>query len=162
MQIVPEIVDVDPVELAVVRKTVAMDEIEAFYDSAFPLLVSSIEQSGRTIAGPAYGLTFSMPSETPDGMVMDMGAAFPVDAPFPDTDQVFGMRTPGGQIARHLHQGSYDLLPESYAAVFSWIDEQGLTPGEFAWEVYVTQPTPDADPDSLLTEIVVPLSVAHM
>ncbi|MGW8812896.1 GyrI-like domain-containing protein [Gordonia terrae] len=162
MQIGPEIVDVDPVELAVVRKTVAMDEIEAFYDSAFPLLVSSIEQSGRTIAGPAYGLTFSMPSETPDGMVMDMGPRSPSMRRSPTQIRCSGCGLRGGQIARHLHQGSYDLLSELYAAVFSWIDEQGLTPGEFAWEVYVTQPTPDADPDSLLTEIVVPLSVAHM
>ncbi|MFW0792998.1 GyrI-like domain-containing protein [Gordonia sp. CPCC 205515] len=158
MDIIPEVIELESVELAVVRKTVVMEQIPNFYDEAFPLLLSAIEQSEREVAGPAYGLTFSMPTQTADGMAMDMGAAFPVDAAFPDTDSVVGMRTPGGKVARHVHRGSYDLLPEVYAAVFAWIGEQGLTPGEFAWEVYVTEPTPDADPDSMVTEVVVPVT----
>lgn len=152
MEIVPELIDLDPADLVVIRDEVPLAELPAFYDASFSRLPDAIAAAGRRITGPARGITYAMPGET-----VEIGAAFPIDGDFPAADGVTGERSPGGRAARYTHRGSYDLLPQVYAAVFDWIDRQGLHPGALCWENYVTEPTPEMDPADLITEVVVPL-----
>jgi effector-binding domain-containing protein len=46
---------------------------------------------------------------------------------------------------------AFDGLGETWGRLQAWIREQDLTPGEALWEVYLTEPRPDMDPDELRT-----------
>jgi len=64
---------------------------------------------------------------------------------------------PGGRAAQILHVGTYDAMEQTYGRLMSWMGEQGLRPGGVMWEVYLSEPTPDA-PESWQTLIVWPLA----
>ena len=52
-----------------------------------------------------------------------------------------------------VHAGSFDTLSSAWERLGSWINDQGLTPTQVYWEVYLTEPTPDMDPADLRTEL---------
>lgn len=149
----PQVVTIDPVELAVVREVVPMPALAEFYDRAYAALATSIQAQGRRAVGPAYGLTFSMPTDT-----IDVAAGFPVDAPVAEDGVVSPLSTPSGRAVRHEHLGSYDGLGEAWGRLFAWVEARGLTPGPLMWEVYVTEPSPDADPAAMVTELTLVLA----
>ncbi len=149
----PQVVEIEPVDLAVIREVVPMDAMAAFYDRSYAALAEAVPRQGRRLVGPAYGVTFSMPTDT-----IDLAAGFPVDQPVTADGVVSPLTLPGGRAARYSHRGSYDGLGDAYGRLFAWIDGQGLTPGPLMWEVYVTEPSPEADPDSMVTELTVTLA----
>jgi AraC family transcriptional regulator len=55
------------------------------------------------------------------------------------------------------HSPYYDGLNEANAAVYAWIQEQGLVVAGPPWEVYVTDPGEVPDPQDWRTEIFWPV-----
>lgn len=149
----PQVVPVDPVDLAVVREVVPIVDMAGFYDRAYATLAAAVAQQGRRVTGPAYGVTFSMPTDT-----IDVAAGFPVDAPVVDDGVVSPLTTPGGRAATAEHHGGYDGLGDAWGRLFAWVEAQGLQPGPLMWEVYVTEPSAGADPADMVTELVLTLA----
>jgi effector-binding domain-containing protein len=149
----PELVTVQPVTTAVVRGTISAEEVADFFDRSFSVLGEAMAAQGVTATGPAFGLYRGIPDET-----MDLEVGFPTDRAIePDGAAEAGER-PGGRVARLLYAGSFDGLSEAWQRLGGWIAEQGLTPGETYWEVYVTEPSPEMDPAALRTELNWPVS----
>lgn len=151
----PQITSVDAEQLALIRATVPFDALRGFYDDAFGKLPAAIASSGLAITGPPRGLTFGLPTDT-----IDVGVGFPVDGVVEVTDDVAPFQTPGGRAVTYDHRGNYDYLSDVYAELFAWIADHSLVRGDVVWEIYLTQPTPDADPEDMITQIVVPVSDA--
>ena len=149
----PELVTVRPVTTAVVRGTISSEEVTDFFDRSFGVLGGALAAQGVTPTGPAYALYRRVPDET-----MDLEVGFPVDRAIePDGAAEAGER-PGGQVARLVYAGSFDGLTDAWQRLGRWIGEQGLTPGEPFWEVYLTEPSPDMDPADLRTELNWPVA----
>jgi effector-binding domain-containing protein len=144
----PQLVTADAVTTAVIRRTVPMAELGGFYDEAFRTLVETLTRQGIAPAGPAFGLYHGAPTDRAD-VEAGFATAGPVEA---DGDVVAGS-LPAGRVARLVHRGAYDTLVGSWERLHSWVVSQGLQPGPLMWELYVTEPTPDADPAALLTEL---------
>jgi len=148
----PELVTVEAVPTAVVRGDVPADELPAFFDGAFQRLPRTLAGQGVQPRSAAFGLYHRPPSAT-----VDVEVGFVVDRPVrPDGDVAPGS-LPGGRVARLVHVGGFDGLGSSWERLFAWVQEQGLTPGEVFWEVYLTQPAPDMDPAELRTELHLPV-----
>lgn len=144
----PVIVEVEPVTAAVVRGTVPVAELPAFFDRSFSALAQAVQAQGLAITGPAYARYFGPPAEQ-----ADLEVGFPVAvAVEPDGDVQPGT-LPGGRVARVEHHGSFDDLGSSWGTLASWIAAQGERPSATLWEVYVTEPSPDMDPADLVTEL---------
>jgi effector-binding domain-containing protein len=144
----PELVDVEAATTAVIGAVVAMDELVGFFDRSFPRLASVISEQGVAIESPAFALYHGPPAE-----MVDLEVGFVTDRPVqPDGDVRVGS-LPGGRVARLVHEGGYDQLGASWERLRSWIDARGLVPGDALWELYVTEPSPDMDPDRLRTEL---------
>lgn len=149
----PELVTVEPATTAVVRGLISAKEVTDFFDRSFSVLAEALAAQGVSPAGPAFGLYRGIPDET-----MDLEVGFPTDRPIePDGSAEAGQR-PGGRVARVVHAGSFDGLSEAWQRLGAWIAEQGLTPGETYWEVYLTEPSPEMDPADLRTELNWPVS----
>ena len=150
---VPELVTVAPTTTAVVRGTVSAEEITDFFDRSFSVLGEAIAAQGVTPTGPAFGLYRGIPDET-----VDLEVGFPTNWAIEPDGAAEPGGLPGGQVARVVHAGSFDGLAGAWQGLGAWIAEQGLTPAEAYWEVYVTEPSPDMDPAELRTELNWPVS----
>jgi len=144
----PEIVEVALVPAAVVRDVVEMSTIGDFFDQSFGQILATLVAEGIEPTGPAFALYHGPPTTT-----ADLEVGFPVDRVIGAVEPVEPGSTPAGRVARLTHIGPYDQLGPSWERLGSWIAAQGETPAGDLWEVYVTQPTPDVDPATLLTEL---------
>jgi len=132
------------------RRIVPAKDISSFFDMAYTAVVQEIQKQGGSIAGPAYARYFSIPGET-----FDLEAGFPTVQAITATADLVVDALPAGRAARAVHFGSYDGLPEAWQQLDSWIQQRGLTRTGPMWEVYVTMPTPDADPADMRTDLFV-------
>lgn len=143
----PEIVDHVQTPTATVRGTVSMAELRDFYDGAFGRVAAALERQEVTPTS-AFGLYLS-----PPGDQFELEVGFVVDGPIEPDGDVVPSALPGGRAARLTHLGSYDGLGGAWEQLMTWVGEQGLAPTGPMWEVYVTEPTPDADPGSMRTDL---------
>ena len=144
----PELIEADEVVTAVVADVVEMSNMPAFFDQAFTTLAKVLETQAVHPVGPAFARHRRPVTDT-----ADLEVGFPTDRLVTTDGDVRPGSLPGGQIARYVHDGSFDGLPTAWARLESWIADQGLAPGDGMWEVYVTEPTPDMDPAGLRTEL---------
>lgn len=93
-----------------------------------------------------------------DLYVFDFLVGLPVDEPVEDAGRVSAGRLPAARVARTVHPGSYDGLPDAWARLEAWIEEDGHTPGPDAWERYVVDPGSVPDPSAWRTELSRPLA----
>ncbi|QEE61819.1 GyrI-like domain-containing protein [Salinibacterium sp. dk2585] len=147
------IVTLEPTTVAVRRETVEMAKIRDYFDSVYQDVAAVIGQQDARFAGPAIALYRGMPSET-----VDVAAGFPTQRPVESANGVAAEQLPTGLAARHIHRGPYDGLADAYGALLAWMERHDHTPGELYWEVYVTEPTPGARPEDMVTEIVWPIA----
>ena len=152
-QSIPELVTVVPTTAAVVRGTVAAEEITDFFDRSFSVLGEAIAAQGVSPTGPAFGLYRGIPDET-----VDVAVGFPTDRPIEPDGAAEAGELPGGRVARVVYAGGFDGLGEAWQRLGAWIADQGLAPSETYWEVYLTEPNPEMDPADLRTELNWPVS----
>jgi effector-binding domain-containing protein len=144
----PELTDVAEVTTAVVADVVEMSHMSAFFDQAFSTLAHVLASQGIEPIGPAFALHRRPVTDT-----ADLEVGFPTQRPVLADGPVHSGSLPAGPVARFVHHGSFDGLPGAWQRLESWIGEQGLTPGDAMWEVYLTEPSPDMDPADLQTEL---------
>lgn len=149
----PDVVTLEPVRVALVREAVPLEALRDFYDRAFGAVLAALERQGLAPTGPALGVYFSMPTET-----VDLGAGFPIDGEIVPGNGVTGVTLPGGPAVQVEHRGSYEDLSATYTRLQQWVHDSGHAMGDLMWETYVTEPTPDADPDEMVTIITWPLA----
>lgn len=151
----PEILDLAPVTAAAIDGEVALSDLPNFFDQSFGTLVSTLATAGVKITGAPFGYYPVMPGET-----ATLAVGFPTDVLIAAVDPVHSLELTGGRIARGEHHGSYDTLGESWGALMAWVTSQGEAPRGDFWEVYTTEPGPDKDPATYVTELYLPLAAS--
>ncbi|WP_068400334.1 GyrI-like domain-containing protein [Kribbia dieselivorans] len=145
-----QIVTIEPVTVAVVRKTVPMNQLGDFYSSTFQAVVAAAEAQGIALTGAPFGKYEGMPTDT-----ADITAGFPTASPLADAGDVHADTLPGGRVIRALHRGHYDTLADTYNAIWQWCQAEGHHPSDVMWENYVNDPQ---DPNDAEVEIIWPLA----
>lgn len=135
---------------------VAPDGMPAIFDETFTALVPALAEAGVQIAGPAISLHHRMP-----GATMTFEAGFPVAAPLDGQLEAGGITflpssMPATQVATVSHLGGYDGLGDAWGRLMQQVAADGHQPALPFWEVYVTEPSPDMDPATLRTDLVLP------
>lgn len=144
----PELTDVPDTTTAVIRGVVPMTQIADFFDRSFSELAETLDRRGIAPTGPGFARYAGPPAET-----ADLEVGFPVDGSVETEGAVVASSLPAGRVAHVVHVGGYERLGETWGRLAGWVAEQGLTPGDDLWEVYVTEPTPEMDPADLRTEL---------
>jgi len=135
-------------EVAAVRREVPMEQIPEFYDSSFPKLFAALQAAGQTPSAAPMGVSYGQPQGT-----LDLAVAVPVTEKFSDAGEVVGLTLPSARTALLTVRGDYNQLPAAYDYLRNWVTDQGLEPAGWAWEQYLTEPAPDADPQDNVTLI---------
>jgi effector-binding domain-containing protein len=142
---------------AVVRETVPMNALRDFFGRAFRAVTGAVQQQHVQLAGPPFALYRGMPTD-----VVDVEAGFPVAAPITRAGGgptgVTAGSLPAGQAFEAMHIGPYDGLPQTYGAILSRMQAEGVTPGHAMWEYYLSDPGAEPDPSKWKTLVVWPVA----
>lgn len=132
-----------------------MADMATAFDSTFTALFPALGAQNVQPAGPGFSLHTRMPSDT-----VDFEIGLPVDRPVTATVStesgvtLRASRLPAGRVAIVSHLGSYDGLGEAWGAFMQAVGDAGHEPALPFWEIYVTEPSPEADPESMRTDLV--------
>lgn len=137
-QFEPEVNQLAPQPVALVRGRVALTEIGGFIGSAFETVAAAARGAGVELAGPPLCAYHSI-----EHGIADVGAGFPVSRPL-EANGIESSELPGGRAVQTTHIGHYDELGPVYERLMDWMQEHGLRPGPLAWESYLNEPGPDA------------------
>jgi effector-binding domain-containing protein len=144
----PEVVTLEPANTVVIPGTVPMSEATDFFDRSFRTLAETMAARSIAPSSPAFALYHGPPAET-----ADLEVGFVVDQEIEPSGDVLPSSLPGGRAARVIHAGPFDQLGSSWEGLREWIGAEGLKAGRVIWEVYLTEPSPDMDPQDLRTEL---------
>lgn len=128
-------------------------------DGAVSALFPAMEAQGLHPVGPVFTLYERMP-----GVNATFEVGVPVDRPLttpvttPSGASLHGSVLPGGPIATVSHVGSYGRLGEAWGVFLEKVESAHRKAGLPFWEIYLTEPTPEADPESMRTELVIVLA----
>lgn len=155
----PTIIDAPEWQTIVARTDDAsMSRIRELMDSGFAAVGHALSQEGLRPAGAAFARYSSDPSHEPFVLELGYPLAEALDEPVHiDDTVVIPSSLPAGRVATVSHVGAYERLGESWSALHTWVEQQGHARESAFWEVYVTEPTPDADPESMRTDLFLPL-----
>lgn len=109
-------------------------------------------------AGPVLAIYYDAGYRQCD---LDAEVAIPVNESLPDGDHVKCRELPGvPAMASIVHQGRYETTGTAYGALMKWSESSGNAFSAPLREIYLYEPGPDDDPDSLMIEIQFPLENA--
>lgn len=153
-----EIVESPETPTAIVwGESVPHSQITTFYDHAFAAVFASLQKAGLRPTGPAYALYTAMgEGEDPH---FDLEVGVPVDRAVdgsievPEHETVFGSELPACTAAKYRYIGPYEGLGQAWEEFKAGMTQRGLSAGQPCWEVYVTEPSPEADPAAMITDL---------
>ena len=148
----PQIVQTEAQSTAMIHLTIPRAEIQNQMGPAIEEVLAALSAQGVTPAGPLYAHHLRM---DPDGFDFQVG--FPVAEDVTPAGRVRPGQLPARRVARTVYHGDYAGLAGAWGEFDSWINNAGLLPAEDLWEVYLTGPEADPDPDRWATELNRPL-----
>ncbi|MGO1973715.1 MAG: GyrI-like domain-containing protein [Propionibacteriaceae bacterium] len=144
----PTLIETDAVPAVVVRGKVPMAELRDFFDRSFGQIERACAEQGIIPTGAAFARYHGAPTE-----IVDLEVGLPTGSPVRAAGGVEAGLLPAGRVVTATHIGGYEGLGAAWGQVGDWLGQQGLTPTETLWEVYVTEPAPDVDPDTMRTDV---------
>lgn len=148
------------------RKVLANEQPILFIQRRFPLTelqrtmgecFGALYGHGQTAGLPIAGFPIARYVSTGAGL-WTVDFAMPLAEPADATGEMQSGVLVSGPVAFAVHEGPYDRLPETNAAIEKWIEENGYSAGGAPWEAYVTDPGETPDPADWRTEVYWPLS----
>ena len=150
------------VPTAVVRAAgVSMTRLPELFDTVFGSVFPAAFAAGLAPTGPAFALYTSTVDSTEASADLEVG--FPLSRPLREQTsdepieagghRVVASTLPAAHVAVISHVGPYDQLAAAWGEFMDSIEGHGLTPGSPFWEAYVTEPTPETDPQALRTDL---------
>lgn len=145
-----DIVEVQPVTLAVTEAFVAMAEIPQRIPGMFDLVYGWLPASGLERTGNDYAVYDRFTQDE-----MRLRAGFQVSERFSDSEKVQCTELPGGRAAHVTHRGSYGGLADANTRLYEWCVEQSLDMAGICWERYGEW---SEDESKLVTDIYILLN----
>lgn len=148
--------DTERVPLAVAGyQQVMLSQLRELFDSTFSAIGAAISRGELSPAGPALAIYHGDPRT-----VFDIEIGFPVQTPWagPVLSEDIAIELsewPPGPMAALSHIGGYDSLHLSWERLMTAVGESGTGDPVVMGELYVTEPSPDADPATLRTDLMV-------
>lgn len=91
--------------------------------------------------------------EVPPPTPWELLVGFPVEDELEAEDPVRFGHLPGGKVLTTLHMGKLETLSTAYLALQVHMMKEGLTPAGSPWEVYLTDPVWEPDPEQWRTVV---------
>lgn len=137
---------------ATLREEVAQTQLSEAMGRIFQAVNETLSKEGIEAASAPFARYHSF------GDTVDLEAGVIVTAPFEGDGDVKPGELPGGPAAIAIHAGSYETLSATYDAMQRWLEANpAQEPNGGPWELYITDPSAEPDPNKWLTEVIFPL-----
>jgi effector-binding domain-containing protein len=117
---------------------------------------SLLDEAGIPAVGPPMcivpqitGTEDEVPPPTPWTLIV----GFPVEDELEAQDPILFGHLPGGKVLTTLHMGKLDTLSTAYLSLQVHMMKEGLTPVGAPWEVYLSDPAWEPDPEQWRTVV---------
>ncbi len=91
------------------------------------------------------------------GDTVDLEAGIMVATPIQPDGDVKSSELPAGPAAIAIHVGPYESLGATYDAMERWLEASSHEASGGPWELYITDPSAEPNPNKWLTEVIFPL-----
>lgn len=145
-------VTLEPQPMLFIRRKVEQTQLQPCFAECFGKLFGHGMQNGLPITGNPIARYVSM---GPGLWTVD--SILPLASAAESAGEMQAGFLDGGDVVKAVHLGPYEELRESYIAVQTWLETQGLTPRSAHWEQYVTDPGEEPDPSKWQTDIYWPV-----
>ena len=148
----PKLLTTSAQRTAVIKLVIPRAEIQQVMGPAVGEVYATLGAQGLTPAGRWFTRHFRF-----DPATFDFEVGVPVNADVKPAGRVVPEALPAVKVARAIYRGGYEGLPKAWPELDGWIRAQGLTPAEWLWETYLTDPSSGGPPSSWETELTRPL-----
>ena len=133
------------------RFQVTPDQVGSKLAEVLPAIFGYAASGAATITGQPFARYHGA------GATLDIEAGIPVAAAAEAKGEIVPSELPGGTAATTIHKGPYETLHEAHAALAQWAEANGHEPSGAPWEIYVTDPGSEPDPNKWETRVYLPL-----
>ncbi len=135
------------------RARVPLADLAQFFDGTYRDVLQAIQAQGLRPAGPPFARYWGPVTDS-----ADVEAGFPVTG-FATHGDIQAASLPGGDAVVGTHVGPYESLGQTWQSLEQWAQAQGRARrGDQCWEIYLTDPSAEPDPDRWRTQVVLPLA----
>ena len=138
---------------AVVRARVERSALSTFCAHALGAVLSAMEDSGTVPGGEPFAYYHTIDDDT-----VEVEAGFPTVDRFSFSGEVVESELPGGKTVTGIHLGPYDARRDTYMTMSNWAMAHGLQPTGDMWEVYLTDPEREPNPDRWRVGVFLPVT----
>jgi effector-binding domain-containing protein len=129
-------------------------DFEAQVEQALTQVWALMDEADINPAGPPICLVpqiSTIDDEVPPPSPWRLIAGFPVEDEVAGEDPVVVGTLPGGKILTTVHEGELKSLSTAYLALQVYMQSHDLSPNGPPWEVYLTDPVWEPDPEEWRT-----------
>lgn len=88
---------------------------------------------------------------------LELETAVPVDQKLPEVGGIVNSELPGGLHATTVHTGPFEKIGAAYDAIIDWIHGNDYRVTGTPWEIYLTDPMEEMNPEHWKTGIFFPI-----
>jgi len=143
---------------ALIHLKVSLDEMMQVFGPTVGELIAAVTAQGIAPAGPVFAHHLKIEHDTAGVPAhFDFELSVPVVTPVLPAGRMKPGQWSSMKVARTIHHGPYEGLPDAWGEFMDWLQAEGLTPAPDLYESYVTGPHSDPDPKMWRTELTRPL-----
>ncbi len=136
-----------------IQRQVPQTQLQALFAECFPKLYGHCMANGIEMAGQPIARYVAIGTGK-----WTVDCAIPIAAAAQSEGEIEAGTLQAGPTAVATHQGEYDTLPESYAVIEEWVQQNGWKNNGPIWECYVTSPAEHPNPADWKTGIFWPIT----
>jgi effector-binding domain-containing protein len=145
-----EIKSVRAKETASIRETISRNDMTDALGRIYRAVNDAIGKQGIKPSGAPFARYHSF------GPTVDLEAGLPVETIIQPDGTVKPSQLPGGPAAVAVHVGPYEGLERTYEFIQAWMTNTNRRPNGGPWELYLTDPSSEPDPNRWLTQVIWP------
>jgi len=132
-----------------IKSEVTMEGMPDAMGGAFQQLM---EFGGAQMTGPPFAIWYKW-----EGDVFEFDNCIPVATAIPGNDVIKNITTYAGKTVSVSHTGAYETTHHSWAALQEYVTNNNLETNGEPYEVYLTNPQEEPNPDNWITELYWPI-----
>lgn len=135
-----------------IKDTVKMQEMAVKMEDFFTKLANYFAQNDIQMAAPPFTIYYTW-----DGQQSYLAAGIPTMEPLEGEGEIVPITIEPGEALMAIHEGPYETMAKTYNALEQYAEIQGLELMDMAWEVYITDPQQEPNPEQWVTNVYFPL-----
>lgn len=152
---VPELVDVEAMDYYYTAHAVSLDDVNSdMFASNYEKIAAYLAEDAANMSVPPLAIYHDWDEDTRTTK-MEIGMACKSEKPA--KDDIMKGKTFAGKAMKVSHKGPYETSDAAHEFLHARIDQTEYTFAGSPWELYVTGPAEDPNPENWVTEIYYPV-----